>query len=102
MEIKASEPSFWTNPKDAEKVVKEIQQIKSSISEFDILITKYDDMTVLAEFFLNKEISENEINESYNQLESLIENMEFKMMLSKKEDSMSAICLLYTSDAADE
>ena len=91
MEIKASEPSFWTNPKDAEKVVKEIQQIKSSISEFDILITKYDDMTVLAEFFLNKEISENEINESYNQLESLIENMEFKMMLSKKEDSMSAI-----------
>ena len=91
MEIKASEPSFWTNPKDAEKVVKEIQQIKSSISEFNILITKYDDMTVLAEFFLNKEISENEINESYNQLESLIENMEFKMMLSKKEDSMSAI-----------
>jgi len=91
LEIKASEPSFWTNPKDAEKVVKEIQQIKSSISEFDILITKYDDMTVLAEFFLNKEISENEINESYNQLESLIENMEFKMMLSKKEDSMSAI-----------
>ena len=48
-------------------------------------------MTVLAEFFLNKEISENEINESYNQLESLIENMEFKMMLSKKEYSMSAI-----------
>ena len=48
-------------------------------------------MTVLSEFFLNKEISENEINESYNQLESLIENMEFKMMLSKKEDSMSAI-----------
>ena len=48
-------------------------------------------MTVLAEFFLNKEISENEINESYNKLESLIENMEFKMMLSKKEDSMSAI-----------
>ena len=48
-------------------------------------------MTVLAEFFLNKEISENEINESYDQLESLIENMEFKMMLSKKEDSMSAI-----------
>jgi peptide chain release factor 2 len=40
---------------------------------------------------LNKEISENEINESYDELESLIEDMEFKMMLSKKEDSMSAI-----------
>ena len=40
---------------------------------------------------MNKEISENEINKSYNELESLIEDMEFKMMLSKKEDSMSAI-----------
>ena len=40
---------------------------------------------------MNKEISENEINESYNELEILIEDMEFKMMLSEKEDSMSAI-----------
>ncbi len=56
-----------------------------------MLITKHDDITVLSEFFLNKEISENEINESYNELETLIENLEFKMMLNKKEDSMSAI-----------
>ena len=52
---------------------------------------KYDDITVLGEFFLNKEISENEINQSYCELETLIEDMEFKMMLNKKEDSMSAI-----------
>ena len=54
-------------------------------------MTKYDDITVLSEFFLNKEISENEINQSYCELETLIEDMEFKMMLNKKEDSMSAI-----------
>ena len=40
---------------------------------------------------MNKEISENEINESYKELEELVEAMEFKMMLSKKEDSMAAI-----------
>ena len=56
-----------------------------------MLVTKYDDITVLSEFFLNKEISENEINESFCELEILIEDMEFKMMLNKKEDSMSAI-----------
>jgi len=56
-----------------------------------LLVTKYDDITVLSEFFLNKEISENEINESFGELEILIEDMEFKMMLNKKEDSMSAI-----------
>ena len=56
-----------------------------------MLVTKYDDITVLSEFFLNKDISENEINESFSELEILIEDMEFKMMLNKKEDSMSAI-----------
>ena len=56
-------------------------------------------MTVLAEFFLNKEISENEINESYNQLESLIENMEFKMMLSENmKVFFSLLTLLFYSN----
>ena len=40
---------------------------------------------------MNKEVSENEINESYHELDNLVEDMEFRMMLSKKEDSMSAI-----------
>jgi len=40
---------------------------------------------------LNKEVSELEINESFNELLVAVEDMEFKMMLSKKEDKMSAI-----------
>ena len=51
LETKASDPNFWSNSKDAEKIVKEIQQIKSLISEFDVLITKYDDIEVLGDFF---------------------------------------------------
>jgi peptide chain release factor 2 len=40
---------------------------------------------------LNKEVTELEINESFNELLVAVEDMEFKMMLSKKEDKMSAI-----------
>jgi peptide chain release factor 2 len=40
---------------------------------------------------LNKEVTELEINESFNELLDAVEDMEFKMMLSKKEDKMSAI-----------
>ena len=46
---------------------------------------------VLGEFLLNKEVTELEINESFNELLVAVEDMEFKMMLSKKEDKMSAI-----------
>ena len=40
---------------------------------------------------LNKEVTELEINEAFNELLVAVEDMEFKMMLSKKEDKMSAI-----------
>ena len=40
---------------------------------------------------MNKEVTELEINESFNELLVAVEDMEFKMMLSKKEDKMSAI-----------
>jgi peptide chain release factor 2 len=40
---------------------------------------------------LNNEVTELEINESFNELLVAVEDMEFKMMLSKKEDKMSAI-----------
>jgi len=39
----------------------------------------------------SNEISETEINDSYTQLFNYLENLEFKMMLNKEEDSMSAI-----------
>ncbi len=40
---------------------------------------------------MNKEVTEAEINESFNKLLISLEDIEFKMMLSKKEDKMSAI-----------
>ena len=48
-------------------------------------------MIVLSEFLLNKEVTEAEVNESFDKLLQAVEDMEFKMMLSKKEDKMSAI-----------
>jgi peptide chain release factor 2 len=46
---------------------------------------------VLSDFLANNEISEDEINISYEELLDTLEDLEFKMMLNKKEDSMSAI-----------
>ena len=43
------------------------------------------------EFYQKKEISEQEINNHYNKTLDSLEEVEFKMMLNKKEDSMSAI-----------
>ena len=91
LEIESSSPHFWTNPKEAEQTLKKIQSLKKQLSELLNLNNKYDDVIVLSEFLLNKEVTELEINESFNELLVAVEDMEFKMMLSKKEDKMSAI-----------
>ena len=45
----------------------------------------------MGDFLANNELSEDEINLSYSDLLKTLEDLEFKMMLNKKEDSMSAI-----------
>ena len=91
LEIESSSPDFWTKPKEAELTLKKIQSLKKQLSDLLNLNNKYDDVIVLSEFLLNKEVTEFEINESFNELLNAVEDMEFKMMLSKKEDKMSAI-----------
>ena len=91
LEIESSSPDFWTKRKEAEQTLKKIQSLKKLLSELLNLNNKYDDVIVLSEFLLNKEVTELEINESFNELLVAVEDMEFKMMLSKKEDKMSAI-----------
>ncbi|MDG2499609.1 MAG: peptide chain release factor 2 [Flavobacteriaceae bacterium] len=91
LEKESSSPDFWSKPKEAEQIVKKIQSLKKQLSEFLDLNIQYDDVIVLSEFLLNKEVTEAEINESFDKLLISLEDIEFKMMLSKKEDKMSAI-----------
>ena len=48
-------------------------------------------MEVLFEFFKNKEIEEDEINNAFNKAKNSLESLEFKNMLSSEGDEMSAV-----------
>ena len=50
-----------------------------------------NDLEVFSEFYQNKEISEEEIQNHYDNALIFLEEVELKMMLNKKEDLMSAI-----------
>ena len=61
------------------------------MNDFYSVESLINDLEVLNEFYQKKEISEQEINNHYNKTLDSLEEVEFKMMLNKKEDSMSAI-----------
>ena len=71
--------------------MKFIQNEKKILNDFKNVESKVSDLEVLNQFYQNKEIAEEEIHDHYNNALIIIEEVEFKMMLNKKEDSMSAI-----------
>ena len=68
-----------------------IQNEKKILNDFYNAETTINDLEVFSQFYQNNEISEEEIQNHYNNALTCLEEVEFKMMLNKKEDSMSAI-----------
>ncbi len=68
-----------------------IQNEKKILNDFHNAKTTINDLEVFSQFYQNNEISEEEIQNHYNNALRCLEEVEFKMMLNKKEDSMSAI-----------
>ncbi len=64
---------------------------KTWVEAYDNLISSISDLETLYEFYQAGEVDEEEIEKEYKISYSLLENLEFKKMLSTKEDQMSAI-----------
>jgi peptide chain release factor 2 len=90
-EKKTQDPSFWDDPKHAEKTLKEIKRIKFWVDSFTDIQTAFSDLEVLMEFFQMGEPVEDEIDQKHQELLDLLEDLEFKNMLSGEEDSLSAV-----------
>ena len=61
------------------------------IDDFDSLYTSVLDLETLFEFYQSGEVEEDEILVEYDKVIALLEKLEFKKMLSSKEDQLNAI-----------
>jgi peptide chain release factor 2 len=82
---------FWDDPKGAEEKLKRISDLKLWTSAFEDVARNFDDLTVLFDFLKEGESSEEEVDKQYRLTLSLIEDLELKNMLGKKEDHLGAI-----------
>lgn len=71
--------------------MKKISSIKFWTNAYQVINTHLEDLQVLVEFVEAGEGSEQEVDELYKQTIELIEDLEFKNMLSEEQDSMGAI-----------
>ena len=71
--------------------MKTLRTLKKWVSDYDKLISQYDDLEVLLEFFKTGDVTENEVMEVYHTLLNDLEDVEFRNMLSGEGDSLSAV-----------
>ncbi len=68
-----------------------MKSTKALTDDFDKLNATVEDLETLFEFFQLEEVEENEIKTEYLKAVEILENLEFKKMLSGEEDQLSAM-----------
>jgi peptide chain release factor 2 len=84
-------PGFWDTPQEAQKQLKQISRLKKWTDSFEECKQKADDLNILFEFFNEGEGSEEEVIRQYEESLKLLEELEFRKMLNKEEDHLSAV-----------
>ena len=97
-EEQTTNPNFWNNPKEAELVMKMLRSKKKWVDDYNSIVTNSEEISILLEFYSEGEASEEEIVKLYDLTITLIEDLEFKNMLSDEGDNLSAV-LQITSGA---
>lgn len=84
-------PDFWNDPKKAEAHMKTLRGLKKWVEDYSKVKELIEDLGVTLEFFKEGEATEEEINELEASVISLLEDIEFRNMLSDEGDEMSAV-----------
>ncbi len=86
-----AQPEFWNDPKEAEKALKQIRLKKVWTTSFENVLTALEDVDTLNEFLEMGEVSVEEVEKEYKKALEILEEIEFKKMLSGEEDQLSAM-----------
>jgi len=87
LEVLSQQNDFWNNPKEAQILLKQLSTLKSWIKSYNNVSNNIDELSVLLEL----SASDGELNEQLIKTKIAVEDLEFKNMLSAKEDAMAAV-----------
>ncbi len=90
-EEKTANPDFWNDPKAAEILMKELRFKKKWVEDYNTILRLNEDLNIFYEFYKEEEADENEVLHQFDKTIALLEDIEFKNMLSDEGDSLSAV-----------
>ena len=99
---KTADPIFWSDNKKASTVLKNISRIEKEIKLWNDIEEKHSDVEVLFEFHSEGEISIIDISNEVLQYKNIVEDLELRLILGKKEDTQDAIITIHPGAGGTE
>lgn len=84
-------PDFWDDANKAQEILRSIKSDKMWVGEFNQLKGNFEDLEVLKEFKEMGETSEAELDAAYATTFKMLEDLEFKNMMSAEEDILGCV-----------
>ena len=71
--------------------MKQLRSLKKWVSDYNKVKTQFEDLEVIYDFFKAGDVEASELEEQHEALLALLEDIEFRNMLSEEGDNMSAV-----------
>nr|MBP9055452.1 PCRF domain-containing protein [Saprospiraceae bacterium] len=72
------DPTFWQDAEKAESVLKELKDNKKWVEKYQSMESAADDLEVMMEFLREGMTTEAELDEKYNELLAILDDIEFR------------------------
>ncbi len=82
---------FWDDPKSAEKLMREISNVKAWVNDYTKAGELVEEVSVTNDFFSTGDATEAELDAAYAAALKAVENLEFRNMMRDEEDSLNAV-----------
>ncbi|RCX17957.1 peptide chain release factor 2 (bRF-2) [Anaerobacterium chartisolvens] len=104
LEQKASEPSFWEDMENSQKVLQRTKTLKTKVEKFTSLTCRWEDLITLSELGLEEKDESviSEVGEGLAALKSDFERLRLETLLVGKYDKNNAILTLHAGAGGTE
>ena len=104
LEMKSSQPGFWDNPEESQKVVSKMGALKSKIEAFHELYTHWEDLITLCEMAIeeNDESMLEELETGFAHVQEEMEKQKMSTLLTGEYDRNNALVSFHAGAGGTE
>ena len=102
IEVKMGEANFWDDNESAQKTVSQLKALKAVVGPMDELASSAEDLDVLMEMADEDESMTGELVAELERLETILDDLELKALLSGPNDSAGAILTINSRDGGTD